>query len=157
MYEGMKEKGKIDPEFEYSWYMESIDLHCEGVEDRAREILWGMFRGVLRFVTGYRWLEECPTGISLAGISVTAVAQQNEAGKNHHDILGNWDIIFTFTSCEDSAKKATTRSTLMSIEKSMERFVRTRYDLKEPTDLSLLLLEQQRKELVEKHFTGVAE
>ena len=31
MYEGMKEKGKIDPEFEYSWYMESIDLHCEGV------------------------------------------------------------------------------------------------------------------------------
>ncbi len=157
MYEGMKEKGKIDPEFEYSWYMEAIDLHCEGVEDRAREILWGMFRGVLRFVTGYRWLEECPTGIDLTGISVTAVAQQNEAGKNHHDILGNWDIIFTFTPCEDGSKTATSRSTLMSIERSMERFVRSRYDLKEPTDLSLLLLEQQRKELVEKHFTGVTE
>lgn len=157
MYEGMKENGKIDPEFEYSWYMEAIDLHCEGVEERAREVLWGMFRGVLRFVTGYRWLEECPTGIDLTGISVTTEAQQNDAGKNHHDILGNWDIIFTFTPCEDSRKIATTRSALMSIEKSMERFVRSRYDLKEPTDLSLLLLEQQRTELVEKHFTGVAE
>lgn len=81
MFEGIKEKGKIDPEFEYGWYMESIDLHCDGVENRAKEVLWGMFRGVLRFVTGYRWLEECPMGIDLTGINVTAVAQQNEAGK----------------------------------------------------------------------------
>lgn len=154
MFEGTHEKGKIDPEFEYGWYMESIDLHCDGVEDRAREVLWGMFRGVLRYVTGYRWLEECPKGINLAGLNVTAVARQNEAGKNRHDILGNWDIVFTFTPCENSGAKVTTRATLVSIQKSMERFVRTRYDLKEPEDLSLILLEQQRKELVEKHFIG---
>lgn len=154
MFEGTQQKGKIDPEFEYGWYMESIDLHCDGVEGRAEEVLRGMFRGVLRYVTGYRWLEECPTGIDLTGINVTAVAQQNEAGKNHHDILGNWDIVFTFTPCEDSSAKATTRNTLVSIRKSMERFVRTRYDLKEPEDLSLILLEQQRKELIEKHFIG---
>lgn len=157
MFERTQEKGKIDPEFEYGWYMEAIDLHCDGAEDKAREVLWGMFRGVLRFVTGYRWLEECPVGIDLRGINVTAEARQNDAGKNHHDILGNWDIIFTFTPCEDSSAKVTTRSTLMSIQKSMERFVRSRFDLKEPEDLSLLLLEQQRKELIEKHFTGTAE
>lgn len=157
MFEGTNEKGKIDPEFEYGWYMESIDLHCDGVEDRAREVLWGMFRGVLRFVTGYRWLEECPKGINLAGLNVTAVAQQNKAGKNRHDILGNWDIIFTFAPCEDSNAKVTTRNTLISIRKSMERFIRSRFDLKEPEDLSLILLEQQRKELVEKHFVGVVD
>ena len=157
MFEGTKEKGKIDPEFEYGWYMESIDLRCDGVEDRAREVLWGMFRGVLRFVTGYRWLEECPKGINLTGLNVTAVAQQNDAGKNHHDILGNWDIIFTFAPCEDSNAKVTNRNTLISIRKSMERFVRSRFDLKEPEDLSLILLEQQRKELVEKHFVGVVD
>lgn len=156
MFEGINEKGKIDPEFEYGWYMESIELHCDGVEDKAREVLWGMFRGVLRFVTGYRWLDECPMGIDLTGINVTAVAQQNEAGKNRHDILGNWDIIFTFTPCEDNSAKVTTRSTLTSIRKSMERFIRSRYDLKEPEDLSLILLEQQRKELIEKHFIGTA-
>ncbi|MCM1058034.1 MAG: hypothetical protein NC517_10570 [Firmicutes bacterium] len=150
------EKGKIDSEFEYGWYMESIELHCDGMEDKAREVLWGMFRGVLRYVTGYRWLDECPTGIDLKGVNVTAVAQQNEAGKNRHDILGNWDIVFTFTPCEDSKAKVTTKNTLISIQKSMERFIRTRYDLKEPEDLSLILLEQQRKELIEKHFTGTA-
>lgn len=157
MFEGTSQKGKIDPEFEYGWYMESIDLHCDGVEGKAREVLWGMFRGVLRFVTGYRWLDECPMGIDLTGINVTAVAQQNDAGKNRHDILGNWDIVFTFTPCEDSSAKVTTRATLVSIRKSMERFIRSRYDLKEPEDLSLILLEQQRKELVEKHFIGVVE
>ncbi|MCM1193390.1 MAG: hypothetical protein NC123_11245 [Butyrivibrio sp.] len=157
MFEGTNQKGKIDAEFEYGWYMESIELHCEGVEDKAREVLWGMFRGVLRFVTGYRWLDECPTGIDLKGINVTAVAQQNDAGKNHHDILGNWDIVFTFTPCGDSNAKVTTKNTLISIRKSMERYVRARYDLKEPEDLSLILLEQQRKELIEKHFVGIAD
>lgn len=155
MFEGISGNGKVDPEFEYGWYMESIELHCDGVEDKAREVLWGMFRGVLRFVTGYRWLDECPTGIDLTGINVTAVAQQNEAGKNRHDILGNWDIIFTFTPCEDSSAKVTTGSTLTSIQRSMERFIRSRYDLKEPEDLSRILLEQQRKELIEKHFIGI--
>lgn len=157
MFEGIKENGKIDSEFEYGWYMESIDLHCDGVEEKAREVLRGMFCGVLRYVTGYRWLEECPTGIDLTGINVTAVARQNDAGKNHHDILGNWDIIFTFTPCEDSSAKVASKTALMSIQKSMERFVRSRFDLKEPTDLSLILLEQQRKELIEKHFTGTVD
>lgn len=157
MFEVTKPKGKLDPEFEYGWYMESIELHCDGVEGQAKEILWGMFRGVLRYVTGYRWLDDCPMGISLTGLSVTAVAEQNDAGKNHHEILGNWDIIFTFTPCEDSSAKVTTRATLISIQKSMERFVRTRFDIKEPTDLSLILLEQQRKDLVEKHFVGTVD
>lgn len=157
MFEGTKTNGKMDPEFEYGWYMEAIDLHCDGVEEKAKEVLWGMFRGVLRYVTGYRWLDECPTGIDLTGINVTTEARQNEAGKNHHDVLGNWDIIFTFKPCADSGAKVTARSTLISIQRSMERFVRSRYDLKEPEDLSLILLEQQRKELIEKHFTGIAD
>lgn len=155
MFEATKANNKLNPEFEYEWFMESIELHCDGVEERAKEVLFGMFRGVLRYVTGYKWLEECPTGIDLTGLSVTVVAQQNDSGKNQHAILGNWDIIYTFTACENSGARVTTRAALDSIRKSMERFIRNRFDLKEPTDLSLILLEKERKELLEKHFTGV--
>lgn len=151
----MQESGKINPEFEYEWFMESIELHCDGLEEKAKEVLWGMFRGVLRYVTNYRWLEECPKGIDLTGINFTVAAEQNVEGKNRHDILGNWDFVFTFTACEDSKKKATTLATLESIQSTMERFLRTRFKIKEPEDLSLFLLEQQRKELVEKHFIGI--
>ncbi len=154
MFEPIKPNSKMDPEFEYGWYMESIELHCDGVETRAKEVLFGMFRGVLRYVTGYKWLEECPTGIDLTGLCATVAARQSDSGKNQHAILGNWDIIYTFTPCEDNGGKATTRETLESIQRSMERFVRMRYDLKEPADLSLVLLEKQRKELLDQHFTG---
>lgn len=152
----MQDNGKINPEFEYEWFMESIELHCEGLEAKAKEVLWGMFRGVLRYVTNYRWLEECPMGIDLTGINVTAAAEQNAEGKNRHDILGNWDFVFTFTACQDSTAKATTLATLKSIQSNMERFLRAKFKIKEPEDLSLFLLEQQRKELVEKHFIGIA-
>ena len=148
---------KIDPDFEYAWYMEAIELNCDGLEVKAREVLRGMFCGVLRIVLGYKWLEECPVGIDLTGIHITASVQQNDTGKNHNDILGNWDIIFTFEECGDSTKKATTKATLFSIQKSMERFVRARFDIKEPEDLTLFLLEQQRKDLVQKHFVGIKE
>lgn len=151
----VQDNGKINPEFEYEWFMESIELHCDGLEDKAKEVLWGMFRGVLRYVTNYRWLEECPMGIDLTGVNVTVAAEQNADGKNRHDVLGNWDFVFTFTVCQDSKKKATTLSALKSIQSSMERFLRSRFKIREPEDLSLLLLEQQRKELVEKHFTGI--
>lgn len=154
MYEGVKANGKIDSDFEYSWYMESIELHCDGLEAKASEVLRGMFCGVLRIVTGYKWLEECPTGIDLTGVKITLEARQSETGKNHNDILGNWDIIFKFEACGDSGERATTETTLFSIQKSMERFVRGRFDIKEPEDLSILLVEQQRKELVQKHFVG---
>lgn len=154
MYEGVKANGKIDLDFEYAWYLESIELHCDGLETKAREVLRGMFSGVLRLVMGYKWLEECPTGIDLTGVKITVVAQQSENGKNHNDILGNWNIIFTFEACEDNTEKATTEAALFSIQKSMERFVRGRFDVKEPEDLSLFLLQQQRKELVQKHFKG---
>lgn len=157
MYEGVKASGKIDPDFEYAWYMESIEVHCDGLEEKAREVLRGMFCGVLRLVTGYKWLEECPKGIDLTGISVTVVAQQSENGKNHNDILGNWDIIFTFESCAERTAKETTQTALFSIQKSMERFVRGRFDIKEPEDLSLILVEQQRRDLVQQHFVGVKE
>lgn len=154
MYEGVKANGKIDSEFEYNWYLEAIELHCDGLEIKAREVLRGMFCGVLRIVMGYKWLEECPTGIDLTGIRITVEARQSEKGKNHNDILGNWDIIFTFEACEDETEKATTEATLFSIQKSMERFVRGRFDKKEPEDLTLLLLQQHRNELVQKHFRG---
>lgn len=150
-----QDSGKINPEFEYGWFKESIELHCDGLEDKAHEVLWGMFRGVLRYVTNYRWLEECPMGIDLTGVNVTVAAEQNAEGKNRHDVLGNWDFVFTFAACQDSKKKATTLSTLKSIQSSMERFLRSRFKIKEPEDLSLFLLEQQRKELVEKHFIGI--
>lgn len=54
MYEGVKTNGKIDVDFEYTWYLESIELHCDGLETKAREVLHGMFCGVLRLVMGYK-------------------------------------------------------------------------------------------------------
>ena len=86
---------------------------------------------------------------------MTAVAQQSENGKNRNEILGSWDIIYSFEACEDKAAKVTTTATLFSIERSMERFVRGRYDLREPEDLRRILLEQQRNDLIMKHFTGI--
>lgn len=154
MYEGVKGNKKIDPDFEYGWFMEGIELHCDGLEMKAREVLRGMFCGVLRLVTGYKWLEEPPNSIDITGICITTEVVQNAAGKNHSDILGNWDIIFRFAACEDAGAKGTTWATLVNIQKAMERFVRGRYDIEEPKDLAFFLLERQRKELIEKHFVG---
>ena len=157
MYEGVKENGKLDPDTEYARYLGPIELHCDGLEIKAREVLRGMFCGVLRIVTGYKWLEECPKEIDLTGVLITAVAQQNEAGKNHNDILGNWAIIFRFEKCRDSRERATKTATLFSIQKTMERYVRARFQIKEPEDLSLIILEKQRKDLIQEHFTGMKE
>lgn len=157
MYEGVKNNGKIDPDFEYGWFMEGIELYCDGLEMKATEVLRGMFCGVLRLVTGYKWLEEPPKEIDVTGVRITTEMVQNEAGKNHSDILGNWDMIFRFETCQDKKAKETTLTALVSIRKSMERFVRARYDIEEPKDLAFFLLEQQRKELIQKHFIGYTE
>lgn len=154
MYEGVKNNGKIDPEFEYGWFLETVVLRCDGLEIKAKEVLRGMFYGVLRYVTGYKWLEEPPEMMDLSGVLITAEVVQNEQGKNHNEILGSWDIIFNFKkSVSDSDK--TTRATLFSIENSMERFVRARYNIDEPKDLTYFVLEQQRNNLVTKHFMGI--
>ncbi|MGN0167450.1 MAG: hypothetical protein ACI4AB_05385 [Acetatifactor sp.] len=155
MYEGVKSNGKIDPDFEYGWFLETIELHCDGLEAKAREVLRGMFCGVLRIVTGYKWLEEPPERIDLSGVCITVEVVQDEAGKNHNDILGNWNIIFRFEAGSSAAGKATTQATLFNIQKTMERFIRARFNIEEPKDLAFFVLEQQRKDLVQKHFVGV--
>lgn len=154
MYEGVKNNGKIDPDFEFGWFLETVVLRCDGLEVKAKEVLRGMFNGVLRYVTGYKWLEEPPELMDLTGVFVTAEVVQNEQGKNHNEILGSWDIIFTFKKSVSDADK-TSRATLFNIENAMERFVRARYNIEEPKDLTYFVLEQQRNNLVTKHFMGV--
>ena len=155
MHEGVKSNGKIDPDFEYGWFLETIELHCDGLEAKAREVLRGMFCGVLRIVTGYKWLEEPPERIDISGVCITVVVLQGAGAKNHNDILGNWNIIFRFEAGSSAAGKVTTQATLFNIQKTMERFIRARYNIEEPKDLAFFVLEQQRKDLVQKHFVGV--
>ena len=157
MYEGVKNNGKIDPDFEFAWFLETISLQCDGLEHKAKEILRGMFCGVLRNVTGYKWIEEPPEWMDVTGIRITAEVVQDETGKNHNEILGSWSIIFRFESCRDTAAKETTKATLFNIQNAMERFIRARYHIDEPKDLAFFVLEQQRKELIEKHFVGVVQ
>ena len=104
MYEGIKNNGKVDLDFELGWFTETIELICDGEEAKAREVLRGMFCGVLRYVTGYKWLEEPPAEISVKDVCLTTMVEQSETGKNHSDILGNWNIIFRFEPCDGSAE-----------------------------------------------------
>lgn len=157
MYEGIKNNGKVDLDFELGWFTETIELICDGEEAKAREVLRGMFCGVLQYVTGYKWLEEPPAEISVKDVCLTTMVEQSETGKNHSDILGNWNIIFRFEPCDGSAEKRTTKAALVSVENAMERFVRARYHLEEPKDLAFFVLEEQRTDLIEKHFTGWVE
>ena len=45
MYEGIKNNGKVDLDFELGWFTETIELICDGEEAKAREVtgnvLWG--------------------------------------------------------------------------------------------------------------------
>ncbi len=157
MYDGVKSNGKIDPDFEFAWFLETISLQCDGLEHKANEILRGMFCGALRNVTGYKWIEEPPERMDVTGIRITAEVVQDETGKNHNEILGNWSIIFRFETCRDATAKETTKATLFNIQNAMERFIRARYHIDEPKDLAFFVLEQQRKDLIQKHFVGVVQ
>jgi len=156
MYEGVKRNsGKIDADEEYHTYMESITLEADGVELEAHLLLSGLFSGVMRIVMGHKWLKDCPEHIDVHGIKITSDIIPNEQGKNHNDFWGYCDIVFTFTRVEDKKAEVTKATSLASIMGTMERFVRAKFDVKEPQDLSKILLEQQRKDLILKHFDGI--
>ena len=36
MYEGIKNNGKVDLDFELGWFTETIELICDGEEEKAR-------------------------------------------------------------------------------------------------------------------------
>lgn len=155
MYEGIKQNGKIDIDVEYSWYMESISLNAEGLSVEAGQLLFGMFCGAMRIVMGHKWLKDCPEHIDVHGIKVTTDIRSNELGRNYNDFMGNCDIIFSFERVEEPMAEVTTAASLANILGTMERFIRARFGIKEPEDLAKFILEQQRKDLILKHFDGI--
>lgn len=147
MYEGIGLYTKIDSEFEYCNFIETIDIKNNDINIPLDNILKNMFYGVMRLVLGYTWLKDYEHNIPLKDICINYEIKQDDNGKFKHDILGRWTIII-------SAEIGNTKeSTLFHIEKVMERYIRTRFNIKEPETLEVVLLENKRKEIISECFT----
>ena len=78
--------------------------------------------------------------------STTVRIEQDENGRMHNEILGRWEMTFQITDGQ------TSEDTLKSIMSVMEKFVRTRFSVKEPTGLDAIALEYKRGALLKDHF-----
>lgn len=139
---------RIDSEQEYHWFMETVATKYDSGEDNMKlnEALSGLFYGVMRVVHGYSWLKDCPKGIDLRGKKISVIIEQDENGRMHNEILGRWEMTFQITDGQ------TSEDTLKSIMSVMEKFVRTRFSVKEPTGLDAIALEYKRGALLKDHF-----
>lgn len=147
----LKDRGmpaRIDSEQEYHWFMETVATKADSREDdmKLTEALSGLFYGVMRIVHGYSWLKECPKGIDLRGKKISVVIEQDENGRMHNEILGRWEMTFQIADGETSL------DTLKSIMSVMEKFVRSRFSVKEPDGLDAIALEYKRSALLNEHF-----
>lgn len=139
---------KIDSEQEYRWFMETVSTQYDTQEDNMKltEALSGLFYGVMRIVHGYSWLKDCPKNIDLRGKKISVVIEQDENGRMHNEILGRWEMTFQITEGQ------TSMDTLKSILSVMEKFVRGRFNAKEPDGLDAIALEYKRSALLKDHF-----
>lgn len=139
---------RIDSEQEYQWFMETVSTTADTMEDSMKliEALSGLFYGVMRIVHGYSWLKDCPKGIDLRGKKISVVIEQDENGRMHNEILGRWEMTFQLSDGQ------TSEDTMKSILSVMEKFVRNRFSVKEPTGLDAIALEYKRSSLIKDHF-----
>lgn len=105
--------------------------------------MFQLFCGAMRVITDYRWIPECKE-TSLSGIEVKCELAPDKNGRRGNNALGKWTFYLT------AGPGKTTKGTIENIEKDMERFLRARFTIKEPTDLNAVREEYERKKLLEK-------
>ena len=148
-YQGVKPITKLDTDFEFEWFLRTVNT--EGDFHKLRSILEGLFCGVMRLVHNHKWLKECPKGIDLSNTKLELTIEQNDNGRFINDILGRWEVTLGITEGE------TTVEAIIRIMNLMERFVRARFDLKEPQGIDAIALEYNRSNFIKEHFVGYAE
>ena len=147
MFEGIKAAeapgSRLDMDFEFEWFLQTIEIDCAEHWNEVRNALFQLFCGAMRVITDYRWIPECKE-ISLSGIEIRCDLAPDENGRRGNNALGKWTFYLT------AGPGKTTKGTIENIEKDMERFLRARFTIKEPTDLNALREEYERKILLEK-------
>ena len=147
MFEGIKAVevpgSRLDMDFEFEWFLQTIEINCTEHWNEVRNALFQLFCGAMRVITDYRWIPECKE-TSLSGIEIKCELAPDENGRRENDALGKW----TFYIIIGSGKTAI--EAIENIEKDMERFLRARFSIKEPTDLNAVREEYERKKLLEK-------
>lgn len=152
MYEGIETASltKLDTRFEFDWYLRTIDLTTEEKALETQNALYQLFLGAMRVVFDYRWLPECK-GYNLDDISIIASIEEDENGhreNENNEALGKWEMRIHCKSGKTNV------ANLLNIEKDMERFIRARFRVKIPEDLTAIKQEYERKQILAL-FTGM--
>lgn len=152
MYEGIETASltKLDTRFEYDWYLRTVDFNAKDKIFEAQNALYQLFLGAMRVVFDYKWLPEC-NGYNLDGISITASIEEDENGRReneNNEAIGKWELHIW---CDTGS---TNIANLLNIEKDMERFIRARFSVKVPEDLTAIKQEYERKQILAL-FTGM--
>lgn len=143
MYEGVNTLSKqIDVQEEFERYLNTIEVTTTRESSELNKILYQLFLGAFRIIFDYRWLPQCE-GCDLTGIKVEVSLKENEEGNRENAILGKWLMRL---NCENGVTK---KATLSQIEKDMERFIRKRYEVEEPQDLTVIAKDYERKKMLE--------
>lgn len=154
MYEGIETASltKLDTRFEFDWYLRTVDFIPEEKALETQNALYQLFLGAMRVVFDYRWLPECK-GYNLDGISIVVNIEEDENGhreNENNESFGKWEMRI-------HCKSGTTDvANLLNIEKDMERFIRARFGVKVPEDLTAIRQEYERKQMLAL-FTGMEE
>ena len=149
MYEGIETAShtKLDTRFEFDWYLRTVDFKPLEKTLETQDALYELFLGAMRVVFDYKWLPECK-GFDLHGISISGNMEADEHGHRENKVLGKWEMRIR---CKAGVTEATN---LLNIEKDMERFIRARFGVKPPEDLTAIKQEYERKRMLTL-FTGM--
>lgn len=152
MYEGIETASltKLDTRFEFDWYLRTVDFIAEEKALETQNALYQLFLGAMRVVLDYKWLPECK-GYNLDGISIIASIEEDENGhreNKNNEALGKWEMRIHCKSGKTNV------ANLLNIEKDMERFIRARFGVKIPEDLTAIKQEYERKQTLTL-FTGM--
>lgn len=152
MYEGIETASltKLDTRFEFDWYLRTVDFIAEEKALETQNALYQLFLGAMRVVFDYRWLPECK-GYNLDDISIIASIEEDENGhreNENNEAFGKWEMRIHCKSGKTNV------ANLLNIEKDMERFIRARFGVKIPEDLTAIKQEYERKQTLTL-FTGM--
>lgn len=151
MYEGIETASlsKLDTRFEFDWYLRTIDFKPEGRALETQNALYQLFLGAMRVIFDYKWIPECK-GYDLNGICIICSIEEDENGhreNEENEAFGKWELRIY---CKDGMTEI---SNLVNIERDMERFIRARFGVKVPEDLTAIKQDYERKKILSL-FTG---